>query len=223
MSIQSGIQQEAARYFEQQSLFEERWFVKLPDQKSRPIRTLDQLYRHMLECHKCPLADTRTNLVFGVGNPHADVVFIGEAPGRQEDLQGEPFVGRAGQLLNKILESIDVDRDSVYITNILKCRPPENRDPTVQETALCIPYLEQQLRMIKPKVIVAVGRIAAQYLLNTSAPISQLRGRIYQRGASKLIVTFHPAALLRNPNLKRDTWQDMKMLRKILDEKENSA
>jgi uracil-DNA glycosylase family 4 len=223
MTAQGTILKDAARYFEQQSLFEDRWFVKLPDKKSQPIRTLDQLYRHMLECHKCPLADTRTNLVFGVGNPHADVVFVGEAPGRQEDLQGEPFVGRAGQLLNKILESIDVDRGSVYITNILKCRPPENRDPTAQETTLCIPYLEQQLRLIRPKVIVAVGRISAQYLLNTSAPVGQLRGRVYQRGSSKLIVTFHPAALLRNPNLKRDTWQDMKMLRKILDEQESAA
>jgi uracil-DNA glycosylase family 4 len=223
MSAQETILKDVIRYFEQQSLFEDRWFLKLPDKKSRPIRTLDQLYRHMLECHKCPLADARTNLVFGVGNPHAEVVFVGEAPGRQEDLQGEPFVGRAGQLLNKILESIDVDRDSVYITNILKCRPPENRDPTQQETALCIPYLEQQLRLIRPKVIVAVGRIAAQYLLNTTAPVGQLRGRIYQRGPSKMIVTFHPAALLRNPNLKRDTWQDMKMLRKILDEKESAA
>ena len=159
-------------------------------------------------------------MVFGIGNPKADAVLVGEAPGRQEDLQGEPFVGRAGQLLNKILESIDLDRDDVYICNILKCRPPENRDPTAQETASCIPYLEQQLKIIHPKVIVALGRIAGQYLLNSSAPINRLRGRTYQRGSSKLIVTFHPAALLRNPNLKRDAWADMKLLRNILDEKE---
>jgi len=223
MSPPNTLLEEARRYFEQQSLFEDRWFVKLPEGKPQPIRTLDQLYHHMLECHKCPLADTRTNLVFGVGNHHAEVVFIGEAPGRQEDLQGEPFVGRAGQLLNKILESIEVPRDSIYITNILKCRPPENRDPTAQETALCIPYLEQQLRLIRPKVVVALGRIAAQYLLNSAAPINRLRGKVYNRVGSKLIVTYHPAAILRTPGLKRDTVQDMKMLRKILDEKETAT
>ena len=157
MNSPDSVLRDTVRYFTQQSLFEDQWFVTLPDIKSRPIRTLKQLLRFMQECHRCPLWETRTNLVFGVGNPHADAVFIGEAPGRQEDLQGEPFVGRAGQLLNKILESIDMERESVYICNILKCRPPENRDPTAQETALCIPYLEQQLRLIRPKVIVALA------------------------------------------------------------------
>jgi len=223
MSSRDTFLKDARRYFEQQSLFEDRWFVKLPEIKPQPIQTLDQLYRHMLECHKCPLADTRTNLVFGVGDPHAQVVFVGEAPGQQEDLQGEPFVGRAGQLLNKILESVEIARESIYITNILKCRPPANRDPTAQETALCIPYLEQQLRLIRPKVIVALGRIAAQYLLNRTDPINRLRGKMYDRSGSKLLVTYHPAAILRTPSLKRDTVQDMKMLRKILDDKENAA
>ena len=223
MNSHDSLFQEAGRYFEQQSLFEDQWFLKMPDLKTRPIRTLDQLQRFMEKCHHCPLGETRTNLVFGAGNPHADVVFVGEAPGRQEDLQGVPFVGRAGQLLDRILESVDIERDSVYICNILKCRPPENRDPTSQETATCIPYLEQQLKLIKPKIIVALGRVAAQYLLNSSAPINRLRGKTFQRGPSSLIVMFHPAALLRNPNLKRDAWDDMKMLRKLLDDKEKTS
>jgi uracil-DNA glycosylase family 4 len=220
MNPSNPMLREAARYFKQQSLFEDQWYLKFPEAKSRPITTLDQLYQHIKDCHRCPLAETRTNMVFGTGSPNADAVFVGEAPGRQEDIQGEPFVGRAGMLLNKILESINLAREEVYICNILKCRPPENRDPTSQETATCIPYLEQQLKLIRPKVIVALGRVAAQYLLSSAAPINRLRGKIYNRGASKLLVTFHPAALLRNPNLKPDAWHDMKVLRQLLDDKE---
>ena len=221
MNSRQSVIKETTRYFKQQSLFEDEWFMTLPDIKPGAIQTLDQLFVQIKDCQKCPLGSTRTNFVFGAGNPNAEVVFVGEAPGRDEDLQGEPFVGRAGQLLNKVLESISLSRESVYICNILKCRPPENRDPTSQETATCIPYLEQQLRIIHPKVIVALGRVAAQYLLNTTAPIGRLRGKTYKRGQSILLVTYHTAALLRNPNLKLDTWNDMKLLRSILDDKEN--
>jgi uracil-DNA glycosylase family 4 len=220
MNSPISIFQETKRYFQQQALFEDEWFVKLPETKAVMHLTLDEFYEEIKDCQRCPLGATRTKFVFGTGDPKAQAVFVGEAPGRDEDLQGEPFVGRAGQLLNKILESINLERKSVYICNIIKCRPPENRDPNSQEIATCIPYLEQQLRLIHPKIIVALGRISAQYLLNTNAPMNQLRKKMYRRGASMLMVTYHPAALLRNPNYKPDTWEDMKMLRRILDSSE---
>ena len=134
MNSRQSLIKETTRYFKQQSLFENEWFMTLPDIKPGAIQTLDQLFVQIKDCQKCPLGSTRTNFVFGAGNPNAEIVFVGEAPGRDEDLQGEPFVGRAGQLLNKVLESISLSRESVYICNILKCRPPENRDPTSQET-----------------------------------------------------------------------------------------
>ena len=220
MNSPNSIFRETERYFQQQALFEDEWFITLPKVQTPMFVTLEQMYEQIKECQLCPLGATRTNFVFGVGDPKSQVVFIGEAPGREEDLQGEPFVGRAGQLLNRILESINLDRKSVYICNIIKCRPPANRDPSSQETATCIPYLEQQLQIIRPKIIVALGRISAQYLLNSTAPMNQLRGKMYRRGSSMLMVTYHPAALLRNPNWKTDTWEDMKMLRRILDGEE---
>jgi len=180
--------------------------------------TLDELYDAIHTCTKCPLGYTRTKFVFGVGNPNADILFIGEAPGRDEDLKGEPFVGRAGQLLDKMIAAINFSREDIYIANILKCRPPENRDPLPDESNACLPHLAEQIRLIKPKLICALGRIAAQILLDTKSPLSKLRGRFYEVGGAKMLATFHPAALLRNPNFKKDAWEDLKLLRRTYDQ-----
>lgn len=179
--------------------------------------TLAELYKGVKHCQRCHLWKTRTNLVFGTGNREADLVFIGEAPGRDEDLQGEPFVGRAGQLLTRIIEAIGFRREDVFIGNILKCRPPENRDPLPEEIEQCLPILEVQLQILKPKVICTLGRIAAQTLLRTSAPLSRLRGRVHDLRGARAVVTYHPAALLRNPNLKRPTWDDIQLLKREYD------
>lgn len=168
-------------------------------------------------CTKCALAKTRTNTVFGVGNPDAGVVFVGEAPGRDEDLEGEPFVGRAGQLLTKILAAIDFAREDVYICNVLKCRPPDNRDPQPDEVAHCEPYLLAQLDIIKPRVICALGRISAQTLLKTKTSLTKLRQDVHDYHGIPMVVTYHPAALLRNPNWKRPTWDDVQRLRALYD------
>ncbi len=160
-----------------------------------------------------------TRLVFGVGNPHADLMLIGEAPGLQEDKQGEPFVGRAGQLLNKILAAIGFNREDVYIANILKHRPPNNRDPLPGERERSLPFLYRQIELIQPKLILCLGRVSAQTLLQTNEPMKSLRGRFHAfREGIELLVTFHPAALLRNPAWKRDTWEDVQLLRKRYDE-----
>ncbi len=169
------------------------------------------------ECRKCPLGKSRTKFVFGVGNPHADVMFIGEAPGRDEDLQGEPFVGRAGQLLDKILAAIHFKRSDVYIANILKCRPPQNRDPLPDEAEACLPYLLQQIKMIEPKIICCLGRVAAQILLDTKQPLGKMRGTFMDFYGMKLMVTYHPAALLRFSAYKAETWEDVKRLRREYD------
>ena len=206
-------------YFQQQTeIGSEEWYMtrRRSDHPAR-TRTLSQLYLEVKDCHKCHLWETRTNLVFGAGHEKAAVAFIGEAPGRDEDLQGEPFVGRAGQLLTRILEAIQFRREDVFIGNILKCRPPENRDPTPEEIDQCLPILEGQLHIIRPKIICTLGRIAAQTLLRTNAPLSRLRGHVHDLHGVKVIVTYHPAALLRNPNLKRPTWEDMQLLRKEYD------
>lgn len=179
--------------------------------------TLADLEGQINRCMKCTLGGTRTNFVFGVGNPRATLMLIGEAPGADEDAQGEPFVGRAGQLLNKILEAIHFKRDEVYICNILKCRPPENRDPERDEVEACTPYLRRQLEIIEPRVICCLGRHAAQTLLGTSAPLASLRERAHFFGAIPVVVTFHPAALLRNPHWKRPTWDDVRKLRALYD------
>ncbi|MDD4051077.1 MAG: uracil-DNA glycosylase [candidate division Zixibacteria bacterium] len=165
------------------------------------------------DCHKCPLGDTRTKFVYGVGNPQAKIMFIGEAPGRDEDLQGEPFVGRAGKLLDKILVAIGFARQDVYIANILKCRPPNNRDPQPDEMHLCIPYLKEQIRLIHPQMICALGRIASHGLLETTTPLGRLRKVWHRFEDTPLLVTYHPAALLRFPEYKRDTWEDMQLLK----------
>jgi DNA polymerase len=169
------------------------------------------------DCSRCKLHTLgRRQVVFGVGNPEADLMFVGEAPGADEDMQGIPFVGRAGQLLTKIIEAIGLKRDDVYIANVIKCRPPQNRNPDPDEVATCEPFLFQQIDVIKPKVIVALGTFAARALLNTLDPISRLRGRVYNYRGAKLIPTFHPAYLLRNPASKRDVWEDMKVVRELL-------
>lgn len=180
--------------------------------------TLDDLNSQICECIKCPLGKTRTNFVFGVGNPNADIVVIGEAPGADEDAQGEPFVGRAGQLLNKILEAIQFKREDVYICNILKCRPPNNREPLPEEIELCEPYLWKQMEIIKPKMILCLGRIAGQSLLKTNDTLGALRGKFFDYRGIKLMVTYHPAALLRNPNWKKPAWEDVQLFRKTYDE-----
>ena len=180
-------------------------------------KTLTDFYQQIKDCKKCHLCKTRTNFVFGVGSQTAKVMFIGEAPGREEDLQGEPFVGKAGQLLDKILVAINFTRDKVYIANILKCRPPENRDPLPDEIEMCEPYLLEQIRIIQPKIICALGRISAQALLKTKQTLGQLRGKFHDYNGIKFLATYHPAALLRYPQYKRATWEDVKLLRKEYD------
>jgi uracil-DNA glycosylase family 4 len=178
---------------------------------------LDAVRAHVGDCQLCKLCSTRTNIVFGVGNPNADLMFVGEAPGADEDEQGEPFVGRAGQLLTKIIEAMGFQRGDVYIANVLKCRPPNNRPPEPDEVATCEPYLFKQIDAIKPKVIVALGTHAAHALLKIDTPISKIRGKVLDfRGDVKLVPTFHPAYLLRSPDRKRDVWEDMKIVRDLL-------
>jgi DNA polymerase len=169
------------------------------------------------DCTRCKLHKLgRRQIVYGVGNPEADLMFVGEAPGADEDIKGEPFVGRAGQLLTKIIEAIDLKREDVYIANVIKCRPPQNRNPEQDEVDTCEPFLFRQIDIIKPKVIVALGTFAARALLRTLDPISRLRGRTYEYRGAKLVPTFHPAYLLRNPVSKRDVWEDMKVVRELL-------
>jgi uracil-DNA glycosylase family 4 len=169
------------------------------------------------DCSRCKLHKLgRKQIVFVVGNPDADLLFVGEAPGGDEDIQGIPFVGRAGQLLTKMINAIQIERDDVYIANVIKCRPPQNRNPDPDEVETCEPFLFQQIDAIKPKVIVALGSFAAKTLLRTQDPISRLRGRVYDFRGAKLIPTFHPAFLLRSPDRKRDAWDDLKKARAIL-------
>jgi uracil-DNA glycosylase len=169
------------------------------------------------DCTRCKLHRLgRRQIVFGVGNPQADLMFVGEAPGHDEDVQGIPFVGRAGQLLTKIIEAIGLTRDDVYIANVIKCRPPENRNPEQDEVETCEPFLFQQIDLIQPTVIVALGTFAARALLRTLDPISRMRGRVYDYRGAKLVPTFHPAYLLRNPSSKREVWEDMKRVRELL-------
>jgi uracil-DNA glycosylase len=175
----------------------------------------DQLAAEVRTCIRCGLHRTRTQTVFGVGNRQADLLVVGEAPGADEDAQGEPFVGRAGQLLNAILRGLRWQRSDVYIANVLKCRPPDNRDPSPDEAAHCMPYLHRQIELIAPRLMLAVGRVAAQNLLATDTPIGKLRGVVHHFGprATPLIVTYHPAYLLRSPGEKRKVWGDMKFVR----------
>ena len=177
-----------------------------------------ELQEEVRTCTKCALHQGRTQTVFGVGSRTADLLIIGEAPGAEEDRRGEPFVGRAGQLLNAMLGAIHLAREDVYIANILKCRPPNNRDPKSGEAATCTPYLQRQIELLQPRVILALGRIAAQWLLESDAPIGRLRGRTFEfgTGATPLVVSYHPAYLLRSPLAKSKSWEDLKLVKRLL-------
>ena len=178
----------------------------------------DELQVAVRDCTLCGLHRGRTQTVFGVGSHDADLLIIGEAPGAEEDRRGEPFVGRAGQLLNAMLGAIQLTREEVYIANILKCRPPNNRDPKPEEAATCTPYLERQMELLQPRVILALGRIAAQWLLQSDSPIGRLRGREFSFGeqGTPLVVSYHPAYLLRSPLAKAKAWEDLLLVRQIL-------
>ena len=208
----------------------ERWFVRHPEMFSAGVDGQDdvpeghvmnddwnEVQQEALSCTACSLSETRTQVVFGVGNQQADWVVVGEAPGKDEDLQGEPFVGRAGKLLNQMLLAVGLSRDRVYICNTLKCRPPKNRDPQPDEISHCRHFLDAQMRLLAPKVILVVGRIAAQTLLQTQTPIGQLRGKLQHYGAQKVpvVVTYHPAYLLRSPKSKRAAWQDLQLAYRV--------
>ena len=183
----------------------------------QPATDLDAIRADIGDCTRCKLHTLgRKQIVFGVGNPNADLMFVGEAPGADEDEQGVPFVGRAGQLLTKIIEAIGLSRDDVYIANVIKCRPPGNRNPEPDEIAECEPFLIRQIESVRPKVIVALGTFAAKTLLRSDLPISRLRGQFYDYHGAKLLPTFHPAFLLRSPDRKRDVWEDMKKVRAVL-------
>ena len=222
---------ELLKYFKQyKELYDDEIFVssikssesildKNPYKKADPVSSLTVLKNDVINCKKCSLSDTRTNAVFGVGDFSASLMLVGEAPGEQEDLSGEPFVGRAGQLLDKMLAAIDRSRENdVFICNVLKCRPPENRDPKSDEINQCEPYLVNQIDLIKPKLIVALGRIAGKTLLGVDKSLKDMRKKIHNYHDSDLIVTYHPAALLRNPNWKPYAWEDFKWIRSILEE-----
>ena len=187
------------------------------DDPAAKLNTLQEIAEVVATCRRCPLYATAINPVPGVGNPDADFMCVGEAPGANEDQQGEPFVGQAGQLLNKILAAIDLRREDVFIANVLKHRPPGNRNPTPDEVVACSPYLVRQIELVRPKVILALGTFAAQTLLETKLTIGKLRGQVHRYYGVPLIVTYHPAALLRNPSWKRPTWEDVQLARRILD------
>ncbi|RME40523.1 MAG: uracil-DNA glycosylase [Deltaproteobacteria bacterium] len=174
--------------------------------------TLESIRQDLGDCQRCKLAQGRTQIVFGVGHPKARLVFVGEGPGREEDRKGEPFVGEAGQLLDRILAAMGLDRSQVYICNVVKCRPPNNRDPEDDEIAACEPFLLRQLKVIEPEIIVTLGRYASQTLLRDSSPMGRLRGQWHSYQGIPVMPTWHPAYLLRNPEKKRDVWEDMKMV-----------
>jgi DNA polymerase len=181
------------------------------------LPTVEAVAERIRTTHCCGLCAGRTNAVPGEGNPHARMVLVGEGPGATEDATGRPFVGQAGKLLDGILEAIEVPRDSVYITNIVKCRPPQNRKPLPDEIAACIPYLHRQLELIRPKVILAMGGTAGEAMLGVRKGLGELRGKVHTYNGTPLIVTYHPAALLRNPNWKKPTWDDVRIARQLLD------
>ncbi len=231
---------EVRRSLEDLLLFEGRWFVTPPDvvaASAAPARAepaggegsaadegpvpaaavLSSFHDEICECTRCPLGHTRNRFVFGSGNPEAGIMFVGEAPGEEEDRQGLPFVGPAGRFLTRIIEAMELSREEVYICNVLKCRPPGNRDPAPEEVATCEPYLRRQIEIVQPKVICCLGRHAAHALLKTEAPLSRLRGTLHEYAGIPVIVTYHPAALLRNEGFKRPTWEDVKWVRRQYD------
>jgi DNA polymerase len=190
--------------------------AKMPVLVPGSMPDLPSLERFLAGCQRCKLGATRTNLVFGQGNPKAELMFVGEAPGRDEDEQGLAFVGRAGQLLTKIIEAIGRTREDVFIANVLRCRPPNNRNPEPDEVAACRPFLDEQIRLIEPRAIVTLGTFAAQALLETDEPISRMRGQWRTARGVRVMPTFHPAFLLRSPDRKKDVWEDMKKVRDYL-------
>ena len=178
---------------------------------------LDALRQMVAQCHLCPLSKTRTKTVFGEGDPHASLMFVGEGPGAQEDITGRPFVGRAGELLTKMIESVlEIPRERVYIANIVKCRPPNNRAPTPEEAHSCLPYLQKQIRLVAPSVIVALGATAYHYLTGDRTGITKVRGRIIDMEGFKLVPTYHPSYLLRNPSAKKEAYRDLLTIRGLL-------
>jgi uracil-DNA glycosylase len=202
---------------EPSSLFEEP--ALFPEEKEAWEKTasLDELEKLICHCTKCRLREKRNKFVFGTGNPNADVLVIGEGPGAEEDKQGLPFVGRAGKLLTDMLKAIKFEREEVYIGNVVKCRPPENRTPLPDEMETCMPYLKKQVELIKPKLILCLGLTAAKGLLKKRESLGELRKSIFEYEGAKVIVTYHPAALLRNPHWKKDCWEDLKKFRKLYD------
>ena len=222
----------AARYLADLVAFEGPDFVlpsglvdgepPLPEATAAAGRTdacgeLEAFRAEICNCTACPLGHSRQNFVFGSGNPQAGIMFVGEAPGAEEDRQGLPFVGEAGRLLTRIIEAMRLRREEVYICNVLKCRPPNNRDPLPEEVDQCEPYLKRQIEIVQPRVICALGRVASQALLKTQAPLGSLRRTLHQYEGIPVIVTYHPAALLRNAGFKRPTWEDVKWLRSQYD------
>jgi len=178
---------------------------------------LQELEKMVLNCHLCNLSKSRTNVVFGEGNPKAKIIFIGEAPGREEDLHGKPFVGRSGEILTKMIENVlNMKREEVYIANIIKCRPPQNRNPEIEEVEACKPYLLKQIQIIKPEIIVVLGAVAFKSLLNNETPITKARGNLYDFNGIKVIPTFHPSYLLRNPSKKKEAFIDLKFIKEFL-------
>jgi uracil-DNA glycosylase len=192
--------------------------IVMARQKLLPSPALDAsallkvLSTDLQDCQRCKLCQARKTIVIGEGNPHAEIVFIGEGPGEQEDIQGRPFIGKAGQLLDRMIAAINLDRSQVYIANVVKCRPPGNRNPEPDEITSCSPFLHRQIDAIRPKIVVALGKFAAQTLLNTEGRISTLRGRFHSYRGAKLMPTFHPAYLLRNPAAKKETWIDLQLV-----------
>ncbi len=197
----------------QQSLFGE---VPTVAEAPPTDHTLDDIRRDVGDCTRCTLCGSRTTIVFGEGNPRARLMFVGEGPGADEDAQGRPFVGRAGQLLTRMIDAMGLRREDVYITNVVMCRPPGNRTPEPDEIATCEPFLFRKIRVIRPDVVVALGAIAAQSLLRTKAPISQMRGHFFDAHGTKVLPTFHPAFLLRSPEKKKEAWEDLKKVRDYL-------
>jgi DNA polymerase len=206
-----GVVREPSTSFAEQELFpaeKEAW---------EKITSLDEFEKLICDCIKCRLHSGRNKFVFGTGNPNADVLVIGEGPGAEEDKQGLPFVGRAGKLLTDMLKAIKFEREEVYIGNVVKCRPPENRTPLPDEMETCMPYLKKQVELIKPKLILCLGLTAAKGLLKKRESLGELRKSIFDYEGAKVIVTYHPAALLRNPHWKKDCWEDLKKFRKLYD------
>jgi len=228
----SSIQGSIAKVFEdiedylenQKALFGDEFYSdrNIDDLWKIPTRTREQLLKEFSQsiqnCQRCGLAESRRHVVFGNGNPNARIMLVGEAPGREEDIQGKVFVGAAGQLLTKILAAINLKRDDVYIGNIIKCRPPQNRNPNQEEQDTCAEYLMKQIDIIQPHYILALGRIAGQYLTGKSLSMRELRGNVFSFKGASLMVTYHPAALLRNPELKRPTWEDVQKFQKLYEQ-----